>query len=451
MIERFADDEQRRLLRDGVDHEQLVARRKDLEDHPIPAGNSSAAYGLLRLAALTGEHALRGSRASRPPAAPRARAEHPQAFGHLLQALDFRLAQVGTELLSHYALERPQLVADQRHLLDLGVSARPCATPGPDRWRRGSRAPPRRGRRRAGRGCCSRRLRPRRAQQHRVRARRVRGALSRSPASARRLAAPPPAAGAAALGGVGALRLSRCDACPGGSLSAPRLAAGVPVPLRRPRLVHPARWRRSGSGGCRDVPDVRRRARGGVCAPCAAARNRRSTARSCGAARFGLVAGSYFVGANNPLTLVTLSARVLRARAAALSRSCAALAASPRLLMLPELGVGSVRGRPSARWRGPGAVDAGRATRPPGGAGLIAQPEPLSAPPEQGPPRREGRADPLPLGSTASAYDLGRDERRSLLWARPRCRRSVEPGRHHRRDAPRRRAQAASVDGDAAT
>jgi uncharacterized protein YyaL (SSP411 family) len=71
-----------------------VARRKDLEDHPIPAANSSAAYGLLRLAALTGEHEY-GARAESVlrllhELAPK----HPQAFGHLLQALDFRLAQV---------------------------------------------------------------------------------------------------------------------------------------------------------------------------------------------------------------------------------------------------------------------------------------------------------------------------------------------------------------------
>src|SRR3712207_9192385 len=45
-----------RSFETSVDHERLVARRKDLEDSPIPAGNSSAAYGLLRLAALTGEH-----------------------------------------------------------------------------------------------------------------------------------------------------------------------------------------------------------------------------------------------------------------------------------------------------------------------------------------------------------------------------------------------------------
>ena len=55
MIERFADDENGGFFETSSDHEQLLARRKDLEDHPIPSANSSAAYGLLRLAALTGE------------------------------------------------------------------------------------------------------------------------------------------------------------------------------------------------------------------------------------------------------------------------------------------------------------------------------------------------------------------------------------------------------------
>src|SRR3954468_1711993 len=93
-IERFADDENGGFFETSSDHERLVARRKDLEDHPIPAGNSSAAYGLLRLEALTGEREY-GERAESVlrllhELAPK----HPQAFGHLLQALDFRLAQV---------------------------------------------------------------------------------------------------------------------------------------------------------------------------------------------------------------------------------------------------------------------------------------------------------------------------------------------------------------------
>src|SRR6266540_1112053 len=54
MIERFADDERGGFFTTSNEHEELIARRKDVGDHPIPSGNSSATYGLLRLAALTG-------------------------------------------------------------------------------------------------------------------------------------------------------------------------------------------------------------------------------------------------------------------------------------------------------------------------------------------------------------------------------------------------------------
>ena len=94
MIERFADGEHGGFFETSSDHERLLARRKDLEDHPIPSGNASAAYGLLRLAALTGEHGYEeratGVLRLLHELAPR----HPQAFGHLLQALDFQLSQV---------------------------------------------------------------------------------------------------------------------------------------------------------------------------------------------------------------------------------------------------------------------------------------------------------------------------------------------------------------------
>jgi uncharacterized protein YyaL (SSP411 family) len=94
ILERFADPERGGFFSTAVDHEVLVARRKDLEDAPIPAGASSAAYGLLRLAALTGEHryeeAAEGHLRLLHEIAPR----HPTAFGHLLLALDFHLAPV---------------------------------------------------------------------------------------------------------------------------------------------------------------------------------------------------------------------------------------------------------------------------------------------------------------------------------------------------------------------
>ncbi|HET6868062.1 MAG TPA: thioredoxin domain-containing protein [Solirubrobacteraceae bacterium] len=94
MIERFSDTERGGFYTTADDHEALAARRKDLEDSPIPSGNSAAAFGLLRLALLSGEgkyerHALGVLRLLFPLAA-----RHPQAFGHLLQAADFYLAPV---------------------------------------------------------------------------------------------------------------------------------------------------------------------------------------------------------------------------------------------------------------------------------------------------------------------------------------------------------------------
>jgi uncharacterized protein YyaL (SSP411 family) len=93
-IDRFGDSERGGFFTTAFDHEQLAVRRKDLEDAPIPSGNSAAAFGLLRLALLSGEgkyerHALGVLRLLSPLGA-----RHPGAFGHLLQAIDFYLAPV---------------------------------------------------------------------------------------------------------------------------------------------------------------------------------------------------------------------------------------------------------------------------------------------------------------------------------------------------------------------
>jgi uncharacterized protein YyaL (SSP411 family) len=92
MIARFADPERGGFFSTAADAEALIARRKDLEDSPMPSGSSSAAMGLLRLAQLTGNadyerHAL-GTIALVAEIAPR----HPSAFGHMLQAMHWQLA-----------------------------------------------------------------------------------------------------------------------------------------------------------------------------------------------------------------------------------------------------------------------------------------------------------------------------------------------------------------------
>jgi uncharacterized protein len=92
LIARFADPENGGFYSTAADGETLIARRKDLEDSPIPAGGSSAAIGLLRLSELTGdaeyERQALGVLALLRDIAPR----HPTAFGHLLQALHWHLS-----------------------------------------------------------------------------------------------------------------------------------------------------------------------------------------------------------------------------------------------------------------------------------------------------------------------------------------------------------------------
>ncbi len=93
LIERFADREHGGFFTTAGEASGW-ARRKDFEDSPVPSGSSAAAYGLLRLARLSGrgdyeEQALAGLRLLAPIAG-----RHPLAFAHALQAIDFHLARV---------------------------------------------------------------------------------------------------------------------------------------------------------------------------------------------------------------------------------------------------------------------------------------------------------------------------------------------------------------------
>ena len=92
IIARFADPERGGFYSTADDQEQLITRRKDLEDSPIPAGGSSAALGLLRLAGLTGEQRYETAAVGQLELLHEIAARHPSGFGHLLQAIDFHLA-----------------------------------------------------------------------------------------------------------------------------------------------------------------------------------------------------------------------------------------------------------------------------------------------------------------------------------------------------------------------
>jgi uncharacterized protein YyaL (SSP411 family) len=97
ILARFADDDAGGFFATSSDHEQLVVRRKDLEDAPIPSGSSSAAVGLLRLAALTGEARYEEAAASHLRLVAPLLGKHPQAFAHALVALDL-LVRPGREV-----------------------------------------------------------------------------------------------------------------------------------------------------------------------------------------------------------------------------------------------------------------------------------------------------------------------------------------------------------------
>ncbi|HLL92486.1 MAG TPA: thioredoxin domain-containing protein, partial [Solirubrobacteraceae bacterium] len=92
MIARFADPDRGGFFSTACDGEALITRRKDLEDSPIPAGASSAAVGLLRLAQLSGESSYERHAVSVLRLLYEIAPRHPAAFGHLLQALHWQLA-----------------------------------------------------------------------------------------------------------------------------------------------------------------------------------------------------------------------------------------------------------------------------------------------------------------------------------------------------------------------
>ena len=91
-VELFADDEHGGFFLSPVDGERLVARTKELDDHPLPSGNAMLAHVLLRLARIYGDDELerRGVAVLRlvRPALERA----PAAFGWALCALDLHLS-----------------------------------------------------------------------------------------------------------------------------------------------------------------------------------------------------------------------------------------------------------------------------------------------------------------------------------------------------------------------
>ncbi len=91
-VELFADEERGGFFLAAADGEALVARTKELDDHPIPSGNSMLAHVLLRLARLWGDDELERRAVSVLRLVRPALTRAPSAFGWALCALDLHLS-----------------------------------------------------------------------------------------------------------------------------------------------------------------------------------------------------------------------------------------------------------------------------------------------------------------------------------------------------------------------
>src|SRR6266567_1568613 len=129
-IQLFADEQNGGFFDTGSDHEALLSRPKEIMDNALPAGNSVATDVLLRLATFTGEDSYRQRAENYLHPLTDILIQHPQAFGHVLNALDFALSPV-----KEFAIMGDPREADTRALLEvinnryLPNSVLACAAP----------------------------------------------------------------------------------------------------------------------------------------------------------------------------------------------------------------------------------------------------------------------------------------------------------------------------------
>jgi uncharacterized protein YyaL (SSP411 family) len=91
-VELFADETRGGFYMTAHDSEQLVARKKDLDDNPVPSGNSMLAHVLLRLSRIYGDDELERQAVGVLRLMHTALGRVPSAFGWALCALDLYLS-----------------------------------------------------------------------------------------------------------------------------------------------------------------------------------------------------------------------------------------------------------------------------------------------------------------------------------------------------------------------
>jgi uncharacterized protein YyaL (SSP411 family) len=91
MLQHFEDKDRGGFFFTADDHEQLIARNKDLHDASVPSGNAMAATTLIRLGKLCGRTDFLDSAARALNAARSVMERMPTAVGQMLLALDFSI------------------------------------------------------------------------------------------------------------------------------------------------------------------------------------------------------------------------------------------------------------------------------------------------------------------------------------------------------------------------
>jgi uncharacterized protein YyaL (SSP411 family) len=91
-VDLFGDEQRGGFFLSPRDGEELVARTKELDDHPLPSGNSMLAHVLLRLARIYGDDELERQAVSVLRLVRPALERAPAAFGWALCGLQLRLA-----------------------------------------------------------------------------------------------------------------------------------------------------------------------------------------------------------------------------------------------------------------------------------------------------------------------------------------------------------------------
>src|SRR2546423_10804 len=92
-VDLFADEDRGGFFLSPAHGEALVARTKDLDDHPTPSGNSMLAYVVLRLARIYGDDELERRAVGVFRLVRDALGRAPTAFGHMLCALDLHFSR----------------------------------------------------------------------------------------------------------------------------------------------------------------------------------------------------------------------------------------------------------------------------------------------------------------------------------------------------------------------